>query len=165
MAVNFITTVLAFDAWLETNHLSTKSQLLWYKLFMLWNKSGFREWITVDNQRLMSAMQMSSKETFIKTRDNLITAGLINYVKGKKNCPGKYQICSSIFEPYIAPKTVPYIVPNTEPNIEPNTGHIYKQDKTKLYNARGSKKNAFKNFHQRDTDIESIESALITNKC
>lgn len=56
------------------------------------NKAGWSEWVTVDNLRLMAAMQMSREATLIKTRDELIKAGLIEYQKGKKGTPNRYKI-------------------------------------------------------------------------
>ena len=43
--MNYIAEINAFERWLETNHLSAVSQLLWYKLIMLFNRCGWLEWI------------------------------------------------------------------------------------------------------------------------
>lgn len=96
--MNYITEINAFERWLETNYLPISSQLLWYKLMFMFNKSGWSEWVTVDNLRLMAAMQMSREATFIKVRDELIKAGLIEYQKGKKGSPNKYKLISFTFK-------------------------------------------------------------------
>ena len=54
------------------------------RLMGICNRAGWSEWVTVDNLRLMAAMQMGREATLIKARDELIKAGLIEYQKGKK---------------------------------------------------------------------------------
>ena len=90
--MNYIAEINAFEQWLETHYLPISSQLLWYKIMSIANKAGWSEWVTVDNLRLMAAMQMSREATLIKTRDELIKAGLIEYQKGKKGTPNRYKI-------------------------------------------------------------------------
>lgn len=90
--MTYIDLINAFERWLETNYLPISSQLLWYKLISLFNRCGWSEWVTVDNQRLMSIMQIKNEKTFIKCRDNLIESGLFEYRKGKKGSPNQYKI-------------------------------------------------------------------------
>lgn len=95
--MTYIDFAKAFERWLETNYLPISSQLLWYKLISLFNSCGWSEWVTVDNQRLMSKMQMKNEKTFIKCRDKLIESGLFIYKKGKKGSPNQYKINTVIF--------------------------------------------------------------------
>ncbi len=90
--MNYLSEILAFEQWLETHYLPVPVQLLWYKLMYLCNRSGWSGWMTVDNLRLMAAMQMRREATLIKARDELIKAGLIEYRKGRKGCPNSYHI-------------------------------------------------------------------------
>lgn len=90
--MTYIDLINAFERWLETNYLPISSQLLWYKLISLFNRCGWSEWVTVDNHRLMSIMQIESEKTFIRCRDKLIEAGLFEYRKGKKGSPNQYKI-------------------------------------------------------------------------
>lgn len=92
--MNYIAEINAFERWLETHYLPISSQLLWYKLMGICNRSGWSEWVTVDNLRLMAAMQMGREATLIKARDELIKAGLIEYQKGKKGSPNRYRMLS-----------------------------------------------------------------------
>ncbi|WKY45632.1 conserved phage C-terminal domain-containing protein [Eubacteriaceae bacterium ES2] len=92
--MNYILEINAFERWLETNHLSATSQLLWYKLVALCNRCGWAEWIGVDNQRLMFLIQCKSEKTFIRARDSLINNGLFEYRRGKKWHPGRYKMIS-----------------------------------------------------------------------
>ena len=94
--MNYLAEILAFEQWLESHYLPISSQLLWYKLMYLSNKSGWSEWVVVDNLRLMAAVQMSREATFIKARDELIKAGLVEYRKGKKGSPNSYRMKSII---------------------------------------------------------------------
>lgn len=90
--MNYLSEINAFERWIETNYLPASSQLLWYKLMMLFNRSGWAEWILVDNQRLMTLVQMKREATFLEVRNRLIDAGLIKYQKGKKGSPNKYKM-------------------------------------------------------------------------
>lgn len=95
--MSYIDLINAFERWLETNYLPSSAQLLWYKLIHIFNRAGWCEWVTVDNQRLMCVMQMESEKTLIRCRDKLIDAGLFEYKKGKKGCPNQYKINTVIF--------------------------------------------------------------------
>lgn len=90
--MKFISEINAFEQWLETHYLSRDAQLMWYKFMTIANRSGWSEWVSVDNLRLMAATQMRREATMIKVRDELIKAGLIEYQKGKKGSPNKYRI-------------------------------------------------------------------------
>ena len=118
--MNYIAEINAFERWLETNYLSAVSQLLWYKLIMLFNRCGWSEWISVDNHRLMSLIQVNREATFLKIRDELIGTRLIQYQKGKRGTPGKYKINSLTFTSVYNP------VPNSEvENAEkPEESHL-----------------------------------------
>lgn len=90
--MTYIDLINAFERWLETNYLPVSSQLLWYKLISLFNRCGWSEWVTVDNHRLMSMMQIKNEKTFIKCRDFLIESKFFFYKKGKKGSPNQYKI-------------------------------------------------------------------------
>lgn len=96
--MTYIDLINAFEKWLETNHLPSVAQLLWYKLISLFNKAMWSEWITVDNYRLMALLDVKREATFISYRDKLIEAGLFEYKKGKKGSPNRYKICTVNFE-------------------------------------------------------------------
>ena len=82
--MDYIKEINAFERWCENNYLPISSQLLWYKIMQRFNRNGWCEWISVDNLTLMAAMKMGREATFIKARDELIKAGLMEYQKGKK---------------------------------------------------------------------------------
>lgn len=90
--LSYIDIINAFERWLTTNHLPSGSQLLYYKLLMLFNKCAWQEWISADNKRLMSEIKVSRENTFIKYRELLIEKQLIEYKKGRKGSPGKYRL-------------------------------------------------------------------------
>ena len=103
--MTYIDLINAFERWLETNYLPSSAQLLWYKLIAQFNKAGWCEWVTVDNQRLMSIMQISSEKTFIRCRDKLLDMGLFEYKKGKKGSPNQYKINTVNFTGQMTVKT------------------------------------------------------------
>lgn len=92
--MNYMAELNAFDRWLETNYLPALSELLWRKMIALFNRCGWAEWISVDNQRLMGLIQVKREATFIDYRNKLVEAGLIEYQKGKKGSPNRYKLIS-----------------------------------------------------------------------
>lgn len=92
--MNYIAELNAFDRWLETNYLPALSELLWRKMVALFNRCGWAEWISVDNQRLMGLIQVKREATFIDYRNKLVESGLIEYQKGKKGSPNRYKLIS-----------------------------------------------------------------------
>lgn len=96
--MSYLDLILAFERWLETNYLPSSAQLLWYKIISLFNKSGWSEWIGVDNRRLMVMMQIKREATFIELRNKLLEAKLFEFKRGKKGQPNQYKICTYTFE-------------------------------------------------------------------
>lgn len=96
--MSYLDLINAFEKWCETNYLPIPAQLLWYKLIYIFNRAGWSEWITVDNRRLMSVMQIKREATFIEMRNKLLEANLFLYKKGKKGSPNQYKINTYIFE-------------------------------------------------------------------
>lgn len=96
--MSYIELINAFERWLENNYLPTQSQLLFYKFLVIFNRSAWAEWVSVDNLRLMTLTQISNESTLIRHRDHLVREGLIEYQKGKKGTPNKYKINTSILK-------------------------------------------------------------------
>ena len=135
MKVNFVSEITAFYRWLKSNHISNNAQLLWFHLFCYWNEAGFPDWLQVDTLRLMGMVQLKSKNTLIRARDELINAGLLTVAKGKHKAPNKYQFvlfdgsnrCGSNFEPQTGSKTGSKMGSKTGTE----TGRLYKLNQTK----------------------------------
>lgn len=127
--MQYISEINAFNKLCETTYIPANSQLMWFRLMHLSNTCGWREWITVDNLRLMSMTQIKTVNTLTLSRKHLIDYGLIEFKKGKKGQPSKYKL-NSVVELLGVKNTVQslqynncttIITPNTEPNSEPNT--------------------------------------------
>lgn len=135
MKVNFVSEITAFYRWLKSNHMSTNAQLLWFHLFCYWNEAGFPDWLQVDTLRMMGMVQMKSKNTLIRARDELVTAGLLKVARSKHKAPNKYQFvlfCNlndsgSNFEPQTGFETGSH----TGCKTGTETGHLYKLNQTK----------------------------------
>lgn len=115
--MTYIDLINAFEKWLETNYLPSSAQLLWYKLIALFNKAGWSEWVTVDNYRLMSIMQIESEKTLIRCRDKLIENNFFEYQKGKKGSPNKYKILTVNFTVQMTVKTTVQMGVKTTANV------------------------------------------------
>ena len=167
--MNYLAEIVAFERRIEVETLSGYSQLIWYRLMSLSNKSYWAEWVTVDNPRLMSLSGIKSKSTFLRARDELIDFGLIDYRRGKKGRPNQYRMISLVdhgqesfgtnmdrnnvngvyLDRNMEPNTVPNVEPNTVPNVEPiYKQNKYKQNKTKE-SARDTSNQEFKSRYGR----------------
>lgn len=91
MKVNFITEITGFYRFIKTRHLSSNAQLLWFKLFCLWNEAGFPDWLQVDMKRMTLMIQVNSRSTAERARNELITASRIICSRGKSRQPNCYQ--------------------------------------------------------------------------
>lgn len=96
--MSYIELINAFERWLENNCLPPQSQLLFYKFLVIFNRSAWAEWVSVDNLRLRALTRIQNESTLIRHRDNLVRERLIEYQKGKKGSPNKYKINTSILK-------------------------------------------------------------------
>lgn len=90
--MDYIKQDLAFEDWCENNYLPISAYVIWRKLFKRFNRSGWCEWVTVDNLTLMADTQIKSEKSLILYRNKLIECGLIEYEKGSKGNPNKYKM-------------------------------------------------------------------------
>lgn len=152
--MSYIDLINAFERWLETNYLPSSSQLLWYKLISFFNKCGWSEWVTVDNRRLMCAMQIESEKTFIRCRDKLVEAKLFEYKKGKKGSPNQYKINTVNF----TVQTTVEMTANTTVETTAQVSNINRlrldKDKKEINKEKNLK---FKNFEEdMPTDLKTL---------
>lgn len=114
-----------FNRWLETNALPASSQLMYFKLLDVFNRTGWAEKVGVDNLRLQLMIEAGTEKTAIRARDALVKAGLVTYTKGKKGTPNSYSLCDITVIQYGNP------VINTVGNTVINDSHIKTKNKTK----------------------------------
>ena len=152
--MNYLSEIIAFERWCETNYLPISSQLLWYKLMAISNKAGWSEWVTVDNLKLMAAMQMGREATLIKTRDELIKAGLVEYQKGKKGSPNKYKMVS-LAEKYTFKNEVQSEVETVVENVAKN-GVQSEVESVDIYKQKQNNKQ--KHNKKKDTSVSKEKS-------
>ena len=134
--MNYIDEDKGFEEWCENNYLPILAQAIWKKLFKRFNRSGWREWVTVDNLTLMADVQIEHTNTFTRNRDKLIEMGLIEYRKGKKGCPNQYKmIPCEIYSAINAPQTEPQTEPQTAviPKRKRKPKHIEKENTKEKY--------------------------------
>lgn len=143
MQVNFIVEVTSFYRLVKHQHLGMNAQMLWFHLFCLWNEAGFPDWLQVDMLRMMSMIQVNSKNTLIRARSELIEAGLLLSRRGVNRQPNLYQLQpvpresghgtpkNNGFTAPGKPQTAPQTALQTTPETTTETGHIYKPDHTK----------------------------------
>jgi len=152
--MQYIDLINAFNKWCETNYLPSSAQLLWFKLINLFNGAGWSEWISVDNLRLMSIMQIRNEKTLIKCRDILIDENFFEYQKGKKGCPNRYKINTVNFT---VKNTVNSTVLNTADNTVNNTDiNRIRQDKDKNKKNNKKKYGEYQNVQFDDEQYEKL---------
>lgn len=127
--MNYIKDMNAFFDWLETNQLDSTTQLLWFHLMGIANKSGWPEWFTVANITLQAKIGIS-ENTLIKHRNYLKQFGRIDYISQGKKKAGKYHIIhfAALFEVNYAAKCEV----NHEVNSEVIPSALFKEELIKL---------------------------------
>lgn len=131
MQVNFISEVMGFHRLTKTRRISNKAQLLWFNLFLLWNEAGFPDWLQVDVMRMMAMLQVNSKSTVIRARDELINAGLLVLKPGGNRQPNKYQFTLLSEQSLRGTQKQSKSKPETGRETGCETSPLYKQNQTK----------------------------------
>ena len=116
--MQYISLINNFNRWLETNPLDPMAQLLMFKFFDIFNRSGWEEWISVDNLTLMSKIRIKREASLITYRDKLIESGLLEYKKGKKGLPNKYRLT---FNNEVYPVVQSVVQSEVYPVVQPET--------------------------------------------
>lgn len=104
--MNYIRLLRAYEQWTEQHYLSGNAELLWYKLVSLWNKNGWETWIQTENRQLMGLLRMKNEMSFIRSRKELVEAGLLEYEKGRKGHPGRYRMLLGQFHGLEEPEAI-----------------------------------------------------------
>ena len=159
--MKYVDLVEAFEMWLETHYLPGPAQLLWYKLILIFKRCGWSEWITVDNHRLMSKMQIDNEKTFIRYRDKLIEEKFFIYKKGKKSSPNQYKINTVNFAVFTtvnmtAETTVNMIAETTD--IRKKENNIKKESKKE--NIESHSRKTFNQLIEEYTSNKELEFEL-----
>ena len=88
----YIDFLKSFHQWQKSNYLSGHAKLLYYSLLAVFNEAHWPAQVQIDNLRVMSMIDTRSEKTAINARDELVSAGLIEYVRGKKKSPNAYRL-------------------------------------------------------------------------
>ena len=162
--MNYLAEIIAFERWLENNYLTRDAQLLWYRLMYQANKCNWPEWVTVDNLRLMAAMQMSREATFIKVRDDLLKAGLIEYQKGKKGSPNKYRLIPFTFKNVVKSEVETVVNPVVKSEVETVVQEVAETVDIDKYKTETKNKKKDTNVSKEKIDFAAI-SDLYNSIC
>ena len=162
--LNYLAEIIAFERWLENNYLTRDAQLLWYRLMYQANKCNWPEWVTVDNLRLMAAMQMSREATFIKVRDDLLKAGLIEYQKGKKGSPNKYRLIPFTFKNVVKSEVETVVNPVVKSDVETVVQQVAETVDIDKYKTETKNKKKDTNVSKEKIDFAAI-SDLYNSIC
>jgi hypothetical protein len=127
--MNYIKEMNAFFDWLETNPSESTTQLLWFHLMGIANKSGWPEWFTVANLTLQAKVGVS-ENTINKHRNYLKQFGRIDYINLGKKKAGKYRIIefTSNNEVMYAAKSA--VIPAVIDEVDYSA--LFKEDSTKF---------------------------------
>lgn len=132
MAVNYLKELRGFYDYSMYNGVSTGEVALWYTLMAINNRLGWLDEFAVNNS-ILQQLTALSKSGLDYARNGLKQRGLIDYVPGKGNRPGKYRMIS--FDGNISDAvldTIPDIVRTQNLALSGhNTGPLYNKVLTK----------------------------------
>lgn len=90
--MDFIQQMRCFEK-LSAENLTPNAIAIYWKLFMIDNNTGWKEWFTVSDYWLGLAVGISRSETIVKAINLLKQRGFIDFERGtKRNIPTKYKI-------------------------------------------------------------------------
>lgn len=92
--MNYLREINAFRRLMERAPLSIAAQILWYVLMDFDNRLRWAEEFSIDNDRLMQMMNVSSRHTLVNARKELMGAGALSFTPGKKGAPSTYRMLS-----------------------------------------------------------------------
>lgn len=132
MAVNYLKELRSFYDYSLYNGVSTGEVALWYTLMAINNRLGWLDEFAVNNS-ILQQLTALSKSGLDYARNGLKQRGLIDYVPGRGNRPGKYRMIS--FDGNISdavPDTTPDIVRTQNLALSGhNTGPLYNKELNK----------------------------------
>ena len=92
--MNYLREINAFRRLMERAPLSIAAQILWYVLMDFDNRLRWAEEFSVDNDRLMQMINVSSRHTLVNARKELTDAELLTFTPGKRGAPSTYRLRS-----------------------------------------------------------------------
>lgn len=92
--MNYLREINAFRRLMERAPLSIVAQILWYVLMDFDNRLRWAEEFSIDNDRLMQMINVSSRHTLVNARKELEKAKLLTFSQGKKGAPSIYRLRS-----------------------------------------------------------------------
>lgn len=101
--ISYIDLIEIFNTLCFKVPINIKSQIIFFKLLHLINKSNEEEWVEISNDKLMVLSTIRNMEDFVKCRETLIKLNLIEYIPCDKPSFGKYKIKKETFKS-ISPK-------------------------------------------------------------
>ena len=132
MAVNYLKELRSFYDYSLYNGVSTGEVALWYTLMAINNRLGWLDEFAVNNS-ILQQLTALSKSGLDYARNGLKQRGLIDYVPGRGNRPGKYRMIS--FDGNISDAvldTMPDIVRTQNLALSGhNTGPLYNKELNK----------------------------------
>lgn len=177
--MNYLKQNVAFFEMQLTNQLSGNAQLLYYTLFNLNNKCGFKEKFTVSNTTLCAYTKLSVASVQ-RAREELIENGIITYEKGMANKCGIYHLPELYSDSVVhrEQQSEQHFEQQSEQHLSTNPNTLYKDKekekkmKENIYNNNNSyssfssfrrqypKKAPLNNFRQPMPDFNEIEELI-----
>lgn len=106
--MEFIEHLKAFDK-LRAENLTPNAAVIYFHLFMVNNRCGWKEWFTESDLWIERSCGISRRETVIKALNQLKQKGFIDYERGtRKGQPTKYKILPLLNSSYDSSKDSAY---------------------------------------------------------
>ena len=90
--MNPLSLINSFNFLAEERKLDAETQMIYFKLWHLWNKYRRPEKIFIDNKKLMSLTRIKSECVLIRKRKILLGLDLIKFESGKKGIVSAYSL-------------------------------------------------------------------------
>ena len=162
LTIRYIDELNAFDAWLETNEISTAAVALWYALMQIANKTGWKKTFNATNGILSVKTGGLSVSALHRARAALQSAGRISFRTRKGKQATEYTIIP--FTSSVAYRIVKQTDQVTDQVTDQRTVHIPRLEKTRLDKKEKVRACANKNRPEENrTDMAAVLRAYSNN--
>ena len=162
LTIRYIDELNAFDAWLETNEISTAAVALWYALMQIANKTGWKKTFNATNGILSVKTGGLSVPALHRARTALQSAGRISFRTRKGKQATEYTIIP--FTSSVAYRIVKQTDQVTDQVTDQRTVHIPRLEKTRQDKKEKVRVRANKNRPEENrTDLAAVMQSYAGN--
>lgn len=130
--MTYIDRINALTRWAEMDLPTDKAVILGLNMLALFNSRGWPEWASVDTRTLMQMVRVDNKQTAFRTRDALVSAGFLEYRKGRKGKANEYRLVNTFGCKYVTKSVTKSVTESVTESVTKSVTESVTPNKTKI---------------------------------